>query len=98
MSNNHTVNIIWSIPASRDIARLRSFIEPHNKDAAKRAAEAIKKVVSILAEYPQIGKAIEGKQEREISIPFGQKGYVMRYRLHNNNVVILRVWHGLEDR
>jgi plasmid stabilization system protein ParE len=98
MSKHNKPKLIWSIAASEDIIRLRSFIEPQNKDAARRAAEAIKKTAAMLIEFPAIGKAVEGRQEREISIPFGRRGYEMRYRIYNNSIVILRIWHGLEER
>ncbi|MDD5458996.1 MAG: type II toxin-antitoxin system RelE/ParE family toxin [Phycisphaerae bacterium] len=98
MSDHNKPKIVWSVAASRDIIRLRSFIEPHNQNAARRAAEAIKKAPSVLMEFPLIGKSVEGRQEREISIPFGKRGYIMRYRLDANTVVILRIWHDLEER
>jgi plasmid stabilization system protein ParE len=98
MSDHNKPKIVWSVTASRDIIRLRSFIEPHNQNAARRAAEAIKKAPSVLMEFPLFGKLVEGRQEREILIPFGKRGYVMRYRLDANKVVILRIWHDLEER
>ena len=98
MSEYNKPKLIWSAAALRDMERLRNFIEPHNRDAARRAAEAIKKAVFLIGEYPAMGKIVEDRQEREIFIPFGQRGYEMRYRIHDNTVVILRIWHGLEDR
>jgi len=98
MSGDNQARIIWSLAALRDIVRLRNFIEPHNLDASRRLAEALKKAASILMEHPAIGKIVEGRQEREIFVPFGQRGYAMRYRVQDDKVVILRIWHGLEDR
>lgn len=88
----------WSAAARVDMVRLREFIEPHNPDAARRAAKALKKATNLLLEYPAIGTRIEDRQDRELFIPFGQRGYIMRYRLHEETIVILRVWHGREGR
>jgi len=77
---------------------LREFIESHNPDAARRAAESLKKAAQILMTHPGIGKRIEGWQDRELFVPFGQRGYVMRYRLDGDDIVILKIWHALEDR
>jgi len=88
----------WSPAALADIQRLRAFIEPHNSDVARRAAASLKQAASILMTHPGIGKRLEGRQDRELFIPFGQRGYVMRYRLDGDDIVILRIWHGLEDR
>ena len=88
----------WSATALADIRRLRAFIETHNPDAARRAAASFKQVASILMTHPGIGKRLEGRQDRELFVPFGQRGYIMRYRLDGDDIVILRIWHGLEDR
>lgn len=98
MSKNHKATLIWTVAAIGDIIRLREFIEPHNKEAAIRAADVIKKSAAILLDYPLIGKLTDNKQERELPISFGKRGYVMRYKINGNAVVILRVWHSLEDK
>ncbi|MBP1152555.1 type II toxin-antitoxin system RelE/ParE family toxin [Methylocaldum sp. RMAD-M] len=88
----------WSPAAQRDVVRLREFIEPHNPDAARRAAESLKKAAKLLMTHPGIGKRLEGRDDRELFVPFGQRGYVIRYRLDGDDIVILRIWHSLEDR
>ncbi|HUL12708.1 MAG TPA: type II toxin-antitoxin system RelE/ParE family toxin [Methylococcaceae bacterium] len=52
----------------------------------------------LLITHPGIGKRLEGRQDRELFVPFGQRGYVMRYRLDGDDIVILKIWHALEDR
>lgn len=90
--------LIWTIPARNDLVRLREFIEPQNFEAARRAAENLKKAVSLLLENPQIGKPMERREDRELIIPFGKRGYVLRYRVAGEDIIILRVWHGLEEK
>lgn len=90
--------LIWSSAARADLIRLRQFIEPHNREAAQRAAQSIKKAASVILQHPGIGKCLEGRQDRELFVPFGQHGYVIRYRLDEDAVVILKIWHGREDR
>ncbi|MDR3554170.1 MAG: type II toxin-antitoxin system RelE/ParE family toxin [Syntrophobacteraceae bacterium] len=90
--------LIW-LPAARDdILRLRRFIEPDNPEAARRAAERLKKATNLLLVHPGVGKRLEGRQDRELFVPFGKHGYIIRYRLDGEAVVILRVWHALEDK
>lgn len=88
----------WSPAALADLERLRNFLEPHNPGAARRAAMGLKQASSLLLAHPEIGKRLEGRQDRELFVPFGQRGYVIRYRLNDNEIVILKIWHGLEDR
>jgi len=93
-----SLTLIWTSTALTDLQRLRTFIARHNPHAAKRAAQAIKEAAMRLLDHPELGKLLEDREDRELFIPFGQRGYVLRYRLHGNAIVILKLWHGLEDR
>ncbi|MBF0497331.1 MAG: type II toxin-antitoxin system RelE/ParE family toxin [Deltaproteobacteria bacterium] len=90
--------LIWSPAARDDVVRLRKFIESHNPDKAKQAAESLKQAASLLINHPGLGKRLEGRQDRELFIPSGKRGYVMRYRLDGQTIIILRIWHSLEHR
>ena len=37
---------------------------------------------------------------RELIVPFGQSNYVLRYayRAQTEEVIVLRIWHGREER
>ena len=48
MPGSRKLNLIWSPAARADLIRLREFIEPHNPEAARRAAEALKKAADLL--------------------------------------------------
>jgi len=98
MPRSRALKLVWSQAARRDLIRLREFIESHNPAAARRAAAILRKAANLLQEQPGIGRRIEGREDRELSVPFGQRGYLLRYRLHEDTIVILRIWHGLEDR
>jgi len=98
MPRNQKLKLIWTVTARADLIRLRQFIEPHNPDAARRVANAIKKATVLLLEHPAIGARIEEREDRELLIPFGQRGYILRYRLHDGAIVILRLWHVRETR
>jgi plasmid stabilization system protein ParE len=37
-------------------------------------------------------------KRRELILPFGASAYVIRYRTADQTIVIIRVWHGHEDR
>jgi hypothetical protein len=52
----------------------------------------------LLVTHPDIGPRLEGRDDRELFIHFGQRGNVMRYRLNGDDIVILRIWHALEER
>jgi plasmid stabilization system protein ParE len=85
--------------ALHDLARLRDFLRPKNQAAAKRAAVAIISAIKILERHPQIGRPADGMDDpafRELLIEFGESGYVARYRLAEDSVIVLAVRHQKE--
>lgn len=90
--------LIWSPPALLDVQRLYRFLSPKNLDAAKRAVKAIHHGVKALELQPGIGRPIEDMPDefREWIIDFGDSGYVARYRIDPDAVVILAVRHQKE--
>jgi plasmid stabilization system protein ParE len=91
------MSIEWLPGAVSDLQRLREFILPHNADAAQRAVAVIKKAVSTLHPLACIGKPVEEMPDfRDIVIPFGSSGYVLRYRIDGDTVLIAALKHGKE--
>lgn len=98
MSRIKAPALIWSATARADLIRLRQFIEPHNPEAARNAAQTIKKAAQLMQQHAGIGKRLDGRLDRELFVPFGRRGYVIRYRLDKEAIIILKIWHGLEER
>lgn len=89
--------IVWLLEAAKDVARLREFIQTKNPAAAKRAAKCIKEGVNILSDNPEVGKPVEELPAfRDLFIPFGSGNYVLRYRIEESQVVVVRVKHSRE--
>jgi len=90
--------LIWSPPALRDVQRLYRFLAPKNPDAAKRAVKVIRQAVQVLEQQPGIGRPVEDLPEefREWIIDFGDSGYVARYHIGQDVVMILAVRHQRE--
>jgi plasmid stabilization system protein ParE len=59
-------------------------------------AVLIEKLISLSANY-ELGLLI-AINTRETYAKFGRSRYVFRYRILENEVVILRIWHGREAR
>ena len=90
--------LIWSPQALLDVQRLYRFLSPKNKDAAKRAVSAIRNGVNVLSLQPAMGRPVPDMDDefRDWIIDFGDSGYVARYRLDANNLIILAVRHQKE--
>lgn len=91
--------VVWLPEALEDITRLRGFLEDKSPQAGSRAAAVIRGGASKLANFPAIGKPMnDDSGQRELFLPFGAGGYVLRYRIDQGMVVITRVWHSNENR
>ena len=90
--------VIFAPGAIRNLQRIRDFLHQKNPIAAQRAAMTIIQSVQVLGQQPQIGRPIEDMPDayREWVIEFGDSGYIARYRLDGDTVVILAVRHQRE--
>jgi plasmid stabilization system protein ParE len=90
--------LIWSPQALLDVQRLYRFLTPKNLEAAKRAVTAIRQGVNVLSAQPGMGRPVENMAEefRDWIIDFGDSGYVARYRIDGQHLIILAVRHQKE--
>lgn len=90
--------LIWTPQALADVQRLYRFLSSKNMDAARRAVQAIRQGVKVLTLQPGMGRPIEDLpvEFREWVIDFGDSGYVARYRLDGDVIVVLAVRHQKE--
>ncbi len=93
------MELIW-LPESRDdIGRLYDFLIDVNPSAAARAVRLIQKGAQALRDQPELGRPMDDpSKRRELVLPFGASAYVIRYRITEQTIVIIRIWHGREDR
>mgnify|MGYP001217486964 CR=1 FL=1 len=90
--------LIWSPRALLDVQRLHRFLARENPHAARRAVQAMRQSVHVLAQRPGVGRPVDDmpSEFRDWMIDFGDSGYVARYRVDAETVVILAVRHQRE--
>ncbi|MBK5971314.1 MULTISPECIES: type II toxin-antitoxin system RelE/ParE family toxin [Thiorhodovibrio] len=90
--------LIWSPTALRDVQRLHRFLAPKSLAVAKRAVKAIRQGVKIIEQQPGLGRPVEDMDAefRDWIIDFGDSGYVVRYRVASDIIIILAVRHQRE--
>jgi len=90
--------VIWTRRARNDLSRLRDFLDSQSSEAASRAVQTIRQKLRTLKIAPEAGKPVEWLPDgyREWFIPFGRSGYVVLYRLFEDQVVIQAMRHGRE--
>jgi plasmid stabilization system protein ParE len=94
------VRIVHSRGAIADIDRLREFLAAKSPVAARDAIAAIDGGMQSLMIFPLRGRPVGIQALRELIIPTGRSAYVVRYSYSasRDEVVILRIWHGREER
>ena len=93
------MRVLWLPEALDDVGRLCGFLIERDALAAERATRTISSSADKLQDVPLIGRPMGDETERrEFVVPFGGGAYVLRYRVHQDAVVIIRVWHSRETR
>ena len=91
--------VVWRERALEDISRLHEFLYDKDREAASKVARVMRQGGTLLETSPRLGRPMaDGTRRRELFIPFGTSFYVFRYFLHDNTVIIIRVWHCKENR
>jgi plasmid stabilization system protein ParE len=93
--------VVLTPRAVRGLECCRAFLEGKDPLAARRAADAIATCLTALEQHPLIGRPVVDQDPatsglRELTIPFGDAGFVALYALSENNVVVLAIRHQRE--
>lgn len=90
------VKLVYTEDAVDDLKRLREFIAVHNPTAAHRVAtELVDKIASLTA-FPQRGVPVLLAPAPATIRDLVFSRYVIRYSVHSDTLIILRIWHQLE--
>ncbi|HYC03764.1 MAG TPA: type II toxin-antitoxin system RelE/ParE family toxin [Azospirillaceae bacterium] len=90
------MKVRWRAAALDDIDRIYAYIEERNPQAAQRVVQELVVAGDSLVTFPYRGRAGSRPGFRELTTIWP---YVIAYRVERNGtVVILRVWHGAQER
>lgn len=94
------MKIVVAPEVAADLERLRQFLIDESPEAAARAGALLETAMLSLEDFPGRGRPTGVADVRELIVPFGNSAYVLRYGhlADADTVVILRVWHGREER
>jgi plasmid stabilization system protein ParE len=91
------VQLVYTEEAVDDLKRLRRFIAIHNPQAAAKMAKQLTQRIELLPTSPRMGTPVPLAPDPETVRDPVLGDYVLRYSLHDYTIIILRVWHGLEE-
>jgi len=93
------MTVEWSEDALADLNRFALFLQDKHPSLAKRVASELIVKAQALADHPKMGRPIRGREEyRQVVLQVLNTRYVFQYRYDGNRLVMLRVFHGREDR
>ena len=95
------MKLAFSREARGDFVRLRAFIAEHGPAAAERAARRLIQGIERLVRYPRLGKRVDIAPDQiapEEIRDWLVGDYVVRYLIANDRIIVLRLWHGKENR
>lgn len=85
------MQIIWLTTALNNLDELAEYISQETPQAARQVLELIETQVNLLATQPALGRTGRVLGTRELVI--SNTHYLVPYRIKNNVVEILRVFH-----
>ena len=95
------MKLAFSREARGDFVRPRAFIAQHDPTAAERAARSLIQGIERLVRHPRLGKRVEIAPDQiapEEIRDWLVGDHVIRYLIANDRIIVLRLWHGKENR
>ncbi|KZN14450.1 type II toxin-antitoxin system RelE/ParE family toxin [Marinomonas sp. TW1] len=90
------MELVYTEEAINDLKRLRDFIAKHNPNAALRVAQELISKINLLVDFPHIGAAVKLAPSPETVRDMIFGNYIVRYSIHREIIIVLRIWHGFE--
>ena len=85
----------WTTPATQDLYNIVLHIQRENRDAAAKVAQILYDGCGKLEDFPRRGR--KGRIEGTRELVFAGLPYIVVYRIQDQNLEILRIYHGAQD-
>ena len=93
------VEIEWSLDALADLNRFALSLHDQFPDLAARVAGELVARTDVLRRHPLLGRPLGHRREyRELVLTVLGGTYALQYRYDGSSVLMLRVFHGREQR
>lgn len=91
--------IIYSQEAQDDVDRLFTWLLDRNPNAAERFVVALKEATARIAKAPGLYPITDTDAgARKCLMRFGGSAYVIYYVVEGGDQIVVRMWHGREER
>jgi toxin ParE1/3/4 len=86
------MRVVWTAPALRDLASIRTYIAQERPSAAERQIRRVVAAAAALAEFAESGRPGRRAGTRELVV--SRTPYTLPYRLRGELIEVARVLHG----
>jgi len=86
----------WTIPAADDLYNIVRHIQQDNPVAATDVAQTLYDGCDTLRKFPYLGR--KGRIAGQRELVFSGLPYIVVYRIQDQVVELLRIYHGAQDR
>ena len=90
------MRIRWTPVAADDLQGISDYLKDHHPQYRQATIRKVYAAIQSLREWPHSGRAGREEGTRELSFP--PLPYVAVYRVREQSVEILRIYHGAQDR
>ena len=93
------MKVEWTKRALADLDRFAIFLQDKFPSLASKLGSEILIKAEIIGRNPLMGRLIEPTSDyRHVVLNVLNSAYIFRYRIDGDAVLIMRVWHGRENR
>lgn len=85
----------WTTPAAQDLYNIALHIQQDNPAAADKVAQTLYDGCDSLENFPRRGR--KGRMEGTRELVFAGLPYIVVYRIQDQDLEILRIYHGAQD-
>jgi toxin ParE1/3/4 len=89
------MRIRWTTPAADDLQYIYNYLRENYSARARSTIAEIHASIRSLKKFPHRGR--KGNDEGTRGLPHSQLPYIIVYRIADEVVEILHIWHGAQD-
>ena len=90
------MRIRWTPAAAADLQHLSDYLKDHHPHYQEPTLRKVFAAVQSLKEWPHRGRP--GREEGTRELLFPPLPYIAVYRVQEQNIEVLRIYHGAQDR
>ncbi len=90
------MRIRWTPASAADLEHLSNYLKEHHQHYWQPTIRKVYAAVQSLKEWPHRGRV--GREEGTRELLFPPLPYVVVYRVKQDSIEILRIYHGAQDR